>query len=177
MLLLNASYLLCQAKPPSNLPLETNWFPDSSAAVLAYHSQSSVLYSSHACFRDLPLLRDAATVNASFLALPTEANGFPANATLQQFLASNFNLVPGSDFEAVTPDDFSSDPDGFLPNVTDTNIRSWALSVNDLWQTLCRQVSSYCSFNDHMVAHYKDRINPWQLQRFHQDFAPSDLGH
>ena len=90
--------------------------------------------------RDLPLLRDAAAVNASFLTLPVEANGFPTNATLYQFLSQNFNLVPGSDFDEVTPDDFSSDPEGFLPNVTDSDIRNWALSVNDLWQTLCREV-------------------------------------
>ena len=91
--------------------------------------------------RDLPLLRDPSAVNASFLALPVGANGFPSNATLYQFLSENFNLVPGSDFDEVTPDDFSADPEGFLPNVTDPDIRSWALSVNGLWQSLCREVS------------------------------------
>ncbi len=89
--------------------------------------------------RDLPLLYDAATVNASFNALPKQSNGFPAIETLQQFLAANFGTA-GSDFEAAVPDDFSSEPDNFLPNVTEPAIRQWALAVNDLWQDLCREV-------------------------------------
>lgn len=104
-------------------------------------SHDKILTMQSLCCRDLPLLRDAAAVNESFLTLPTEANGFPSNATLYQFLSQNFDLVPGSDFDEATPDDFSSDPEGFLPNVTDSDIRNWALSVNDLWQTLCREVS------------------------------------
>lgn len=94
------------------------------------------------CFlssRDMPLLKDAAAVNASFNALPKEANGFPANATLQKFLAANFGAA-GSDFESAVPDDFSAEPDNFLPNVTDPAIRKWALQVNGLWQDLCREV-------------------------------------
>ena len=90
-------------------------------------------------FRDLPLLNDAATVNASFNALPKEANGFPANQTLKDFIAANFGAA-GSDFESAVPDDFSSDPENFLPNVTDPAIRQWALQVNGLWQDLCREV-------------------------------------
>ena len=89
--------------------------------------------------RDLPLLHDAATVNASFNALPKEANGFPANRTLQDFIAANFGTA-GSDFESALPDDFSSEPEDFLTNVTDPAIRQWALQVNDLWQDLCREV-------------------------------------
>ena len=92
--------------------------------------------------RDLPLLYDAATVNASFNALPKQSNGFPANETLQEFLAANFGTA-GSDFEAAVPDDFSLEPDNFLPNVTEPAIRQWALAVNDLWQDLCREVC-YC---------------------------------
>lgn len=92
--------------------------------------------------RDLPLLHDAATVNASFNALPKQSNGFPASETLQEFLAANFGTA-GSDFEAAVPDDFSSQPDTFLPNVTDPAIRQWALAVNDLWQDLCREVWDY----------------------------------
>lgn len=87
----------------------------------------------------MPLLRDAATVNASFNALPKESNGFPANQTLQEFLAANFGAA-GSDFESAVPEDFSSAPEDFLPNVTDPAIRQWALQVNDLWQDLCREV-------------------------------------
>ncbi|KAA6417621.1 MAG: putative trehalase-like, partial [Trebouxia sp. A1-2] len=90
--------------------------------------------------RDLPLLYDAATVNASFNALPKQSNGFPANETLQEFLAANFGTA-GSDFEAAVPDDFSSEPDNFLPNVTEPAIRQWGLAVNDLWQDLCREVN------------------------------------
>ena len=89
--------------------------------------------------RDLPLLHDASTVNASFNALPKEANGFPANRTLQDFIAANFGTA-GSDFESALPDDFSSEPEDFLTNVTDPAIRQWALQVNDLWQDLCREV-------------------------------------
>ena len=91
--------------------------------------------------RDLPLLTDSATVNASFNALPKEANGFPANETLRAFIAANFGAA-GSDFESAVPDDFSPEPEGFLPNVTDPAIRQWALQVNDLWQDLCREVRS-----------------------------------
>ena len=93
----------------------------------------------HWLCRDLPLLTDAATINASFNALPKEANGFPANKTLQAFIAANFGAA-GSDFESAVPDDFSSEPEDFLPNVTDPAIRQWALQVNDLWQDLCREV-------------------------------------
>ena len=91
--------------------------------------------------RDLPLLCDAAAVNASFIALSKESNGFPANATLQQFVAANFGTA-GSDFESAVPDDFSAEPEDFLPNVTDPAIRQWALQVNGLWQDLCREVYS-----------------------------------
>lgn len=97
---------------------------------------------SNLCFlssRDLPLLRDAAAVNASFNTLPKEANGFPANKTLQDFLAANFGAA-GSDFESAVPEDFYAEPDNFLPNVTDPAIRKWALQVNGLWQDLCREV-------------------------------------
>ncbi|KAL3155290.1 hypothetical protein ABBQ32_013074 [Trebouxia sp. C0010 RCD-2024] len=98
---------------------------------------------SNLCFlssRDLPLLRDAAAVNASFNTLPKEANGFPANKTLQDFLAANFGAA-GSDFESAVPEDFYAEPDNFLPNVTDPAIRKWALQVNGLWQDLCREVN------------------------------------
>ena len=104
--------------------------------------------SSHQLCRDLSLLFDPALVNTSFKALPKEANGFPANQTLQAFLAANFGTA-GSDFENAVPDDFSSEPENFLPNVTDPAIRQWALAVNDLWQDLCREVcTSYtiCCF-------------------------------
>ena len=73
--------------------------------------------------------------------MPKESNGFPANETLQAFLANNFGMA-GSDFESSVPDDFSSEPDNFLPNVTDPAIRQWALAVNDLWQDLCCEVTN-----------------------------------
>ncbi|KAL3152867.1 hypothetical protein ABBQ38_012177 [Trebouxia sp. C0009 RCD-2024] len=98
------------------------------------------VFSDSKTFVDMPLLKDAAAVNASFNALPKEANGFPANATLQKFLAANFGAA-GSDFESAVPDDFSAEPDNFLPNVTDPAIRKWALQVNGLWQDLCREVN------------------------------------
>ena len=80
-------------------------------------------------------------VNDSFNTLPKGSNGFPANQILQAFLADNFGTA-GSDFESSVPDDFSSEPDNFLPNVTDPAIRQWALAVNDLWRDLCRQVTA-----------------------------------
>ena len=110
-----------------------------SVTVLAAVNRTGIVTACAMLCRDLPLLFDPAVVNASFNALPKEANGFPANQTLQAFLSANFGTA-GSDFETAVPDDFSSEPEGFLPNVTDPAIRQWALAVNDLWQDLCREV-------------------------------------
>ncbi|DBA96181.1 TPA: hypothetical protein ACH3X1_015660 [Trebouxia sp. C0004] len=126
---------LATAQPSSN-DSNTIW----TSGPLQQAVELMAVFNDSKTFVDLPLLYDAATVNASFNALPKQSNGFPANQTLQEFLAANFGTA-GSDFEAAVPDDFSSEPDNFLPNVTEPAIRQWALAVNDLWQDLCREVN------------------------------------
>ena len=77
----------------------------------------------------------------AFAQLPKDSStGLPSNTTMQQFMATYFSPA-GSDFDQISPSDFSSEPKGFLPNVTDPGVRSWALAVNDLWQDLVREVS------------------------------------
>ena len=76
----------------------------------------------------------------AFDQLPKDSStGLPSNATMQQFMATYFSSA-GSDFNQISPSDFSNEPENFLPNVTDQGVRSWALAVNELWQDLVREV-------------------------------------
>jgi alpha,alpha-trehalase len=75
--------------------------------------------------------------------LPKDADGLPSNATLQSFLGQYFGMA-GTDFNYVEPPGFTANPSQatFLPNVTNTTIRTWAVQVNDLWQDLTAEVNS-----------------------------------
>ena len=88
----------------------------------------------------MPITQSPDVVLQAFDQLPKDSStGLPSNATMQQFMATYFSSA-GSDFNQISPSDFSSEPKGFLPNVTDPGVRSWALAVNKLWQDLVREV-------------------------------------
>ena len=87
----------------------------------------------------------------AFDQLPKDGStGLPSNATMQQFMATFFASA-GSDFNQISPSDFSSEPKSFLPNVTDPGVRSWALAVNGLWQDLVREVRLMQSYLPHQL--------------------------
>eukprot|EP00891_Asterochloris_glomerata_P003247 jgi/Astpho2/3247/e_gw1.00052.22.1_t len=89
----------------------------------------------------MPITQSPDVVLQAFDQLPKDSStGLPSNATMQQFMATYFSSA-GSDFNQISPSDFSSEPKGFLPNVTDPGVRSWALAVNKLWQDLVREVN------------------------------------
>ena len=48
-----------------------------------------------------------------------------------------------SDLDTYSPPDFQPEPEGFLPLVTDTAIRKWALQVHALWPYLSRIVRTH----------------------------------
>ena len=49
-------------------------------------------------------------------------------------------LCARSDLKAFVPPDFSKEPAGFLPKISDAETRAWALAVHRLWAQLCRKV-------------------------------------
>lgn len=46
-----------------------------------------------------------------------------------------------SDLQPHIPSDFGPDPVNFLPEITDTAVKSWALALHHLWPQLCRKVT------------------------------------
>ena len=48
--------------------------------------------------------------------------------------------MPCSDLETCVPEDWVPDPAGFLPAISEPDVRAWALQVHALWTHLCLHV-------------------------------------
>lgn len=88
---------------------------------------------------DLPLKQDLAVTEDAFAKLG-RVNGTIISSELEKFVNS-FLGEAGSDLVYQEPKDFVSEPEGFLPNVKNPEVRAWALEVHSIWKNLSRRVS------------------------------------
>ncbi|XP_020093374.1 probable trehalase isoform X1 [Ananas comosus] len=89
---------------------------------------------------DLPLKTDLSAAESAFARLPRSPEGAILAPVLGMFLDEYFDEA-GSDLAYVEPVDFVPEPEGFLPNVENPRVRSWALEVHSLWKDLSRRVA------------------------------------
>lgn len=89
---------------------------------------------------DLPLKTDLSAAESAFARLPRSPEGAIRAPVLGMFLDEYFDEA-GSDLAYVEPVDFVPEPEGFLPNVENPRVRSWALEVHSLWKDLSRRVA------------------------------------
>ncbi|CAL5437861.1 unnamed protein product [Camellia sinensis] len=84
-------------------------------------------------------IQSSITQNA-FDDLPRTPNGSVSVTDFNGFIQSYFN-VAGEDLVHTEPVDFVPEPEGFLPEVVNWEVRAWALEVHSLWKNLRRKVS------------------------------------
>ncbi|KAK1258408.1 putative trehalase [Acorus gramineus] len=89
---------------------------------------------------DLPLKHDLPVVESAFAKLPRSANGTVPVEDLDLFIERYLGRA-GTDMVLHEPSDFVADPDGFLPKVENSKVRTWALEVHSLWKNLSREVA------------------------------------
>ncbi|XP_015896064.2 trehalase-like [Ziziphus jujuba] len=89
---------------------------------------------------DLSLKLDLSATKEAFDQLPRCENGLVFVQDLREYIGKYFECA-GDDLVCVEPKDFVKEPEGFLPNVENQEVRAWALEVHSLWKNLSRKVS------------------------------------
>ncbi|XP_012086663.1 trehalase isoform X2 [Jatropha curcas] len=89
---------------------------------------------------DLSLKFNLSTTEKAFDGLPRNENGNVLVKDLEEFIATYFE-DEGDDLVYYDPPDFVPEPDGFLPEVENLEVREWALKVHSLWKNLSRKIS------------------------------------
>ncbi|KAF5935292.1 hypothetical protein HYC85_026421 [Camellia sinensis] len=89
---------------------------------------------------DLSLKSNLSITQNAFDDLPRTPNGSVSVTDLNGFIQSYFNGA-GEDLVHTEPVDFVPEPEGFLPEVVNWEVRAWALEVHSLWKNLSRKVS------------------------------------
>ncbi|CAL8471668.1 g11210 [Coccomyxa elongata] len=97
----------------------------------------AVLFEDSKTYVDLPLNSAPSEV---LQAVKDENSKKPDAAPGQIEMQQHFRAA-GSDLEPHIPSDFGPDPIDFLPEITDTAVRTWALALHHLWPQLCRKVA------------------------------------
>lgn len=90
---------------------------------------------------DLSLKFDLPIVKQGFTDIPRTANGSVSVSDFNGFLNKFMNGVH-EDLVYVEPVDFVVEPNEFLTNVVNGNVRDWGLEVHSLWKNLSRKVSN-----------------------------------
>ena len=98
--------------------------------------QLAHLFNDSKTFVDMPLSVPVEEVLLAFEELPTN----PDNATLVNFL-QNYFLEAGSDLEEWIPSDWQSEPKQLI-KIRSQSLQQWALSLNELWKQLGKQLNS-----------------------------------
>ncbi|KAL3677945.1 hypothetical protein R1sor_020901 [Riccia sorocarpa] len=88
-------------------------------------------------FVDLPLRCGLRETEEAFSALSRDSAGSIPVESLLEFLEHYFDEA-GSDIQVILPDDFEAEPEGFLENVHNLDVRNWALEVHSKWLELTR---------------------------------------
>lgn len=89
---------------------------------------------------DLSLKSDLSSTQNAFHKLPRSANGSASVKDFSEFIKDYFEGA-GHDVVLAKPEDFVPEPEGFLPNVKNPEVRAWALEVHSLWKNLSRKVA------------------------------------
>ncbi|GMQ05918.1 hypothetical protein CsSME_00050731 [Camellia sinensis var. sinensis] len=89
---------------------------------------------------DLSLKSNLSITQNAFDDLPRTPNGSVSVTDFNGFIQSYFNGA-GEDLVYTEPVDFVPEPEGFLPEVLNREVRAWALEVHSLWKNLSRKVS------------------------------------
>lgn len=90
---------------------------------------------------DLSLKPDVHLSQAERAFEELKSGGAPLSGRgLQDYVSKHFD-APGGDLEVAVPADFVPEPEMFLPEVENQEVRAWALQVHGLWKNLSRKVS------------------------------------
>ncbi|KAF4389464.1 hypothetical protein G4B88_006523 [Cannabis sativa] len=89
---------------------------------------------------DLSLKYKLSYSQKGFDKLVKYSNGSVSVKDLSEYIESYFEGA-GEDLVGSKPEDFVSEPKGFLPKVKNGEVRSWALKIHSLWKNLSREVS------------------------------------
>lgn len=89
---------------------------------------------------DLSLKYDLSSTQNAFHKLPRSANGSALVKDFTEFINDYFEGA-GHDVVLAKPEDFVPEPEGFLPDVKNPEVRAWALEVHSLWKNLSRKVA------------------------------------
>ncbi|XP_059276396.1 probable trehalase isoform X1 [Lycium ferocissimum] len=91
-------------------------------------------------FVDMSLRKNLSVTVEAFDKLPRTVNGSILANDLDGFIVNYLRKVD-EDLVYVEPVDYVAEPEGFLPNVKNPEVRKWALEVHSLWKNLSRKVS------------------------------------
>ncbi|KAL3499032.1 hypothetical protein ACH5RR_041764 [Cinchona calisaya] len=89
---------------------------------------------------DMSLKYNLNTTLEGFNKLARSNNGSVSVLDLNEFM-ERYLEGAGEDLVYAEPVDFVENPEGFLPKVENSEMRSWALEVHSLWKNLSRKVS------------------------------------
>ncbi|KAK7251456.1 hypothetical protein RIF29_34676 [Crotalaria pallida] len=90
---------------------------------------------------DLPLKFTLSETQQAFQNLPRASSGDVPVEDLNRYIETYFEGA-GDDLVYLEPEDFVPEPEGFLENVKNAEVRAWALEVHSLWKNLSRKVSN-----------------------------------
>ncbi|XP_063871932.1 trehalase-like isoform X1 [Scylla paramamosain] len=107
---------------------------------ILHYVQRARVYNDSKVFVDLKLKGSQEEVENQFFALLKVTNNDPNKEDVEKFLDENFD-PQDSEFEVWSPSDWKSEP-SFIHTIYDQSLRKWALSVNEIWKSLGRKVST-----------------------------------
>lgn len=107
--------------------------------------QLAHVYPDSKTFVDKKLKYTESDILSKYKDLKNKNNGkVPSNSELITFI--NENLEDGDELEEWIPPDFTETP-SILNRIRDTNYKSWAAGLNQVWKTLARKVKEDVKIN------------------------------
>ncbi|XP_073416814.1 trehalase [Dendrobates tinctorius] len=104
---------------------------------ILHHVQLAKIFTDDKHFVDMGLLYAPAEIISKFQNLLKNAT--IDRSELIEFVNTSF-APPGTEFEEWNPQDWHKSPQ-FLNHITDSELRSWAADLHDLWKSLGRKIS------------------------------------
>ncbi|KAG0724059.1 Trehalase [Chionoecetes opilio] len=107
---------------------------------ILHHVQTARVFNDSKIFMDLKLKESPEVIERRFNALLNMTNDSPKKEDVEKFIGENFDSSL-SEFEVWTPSDWKRQPE-FIHDIYDQSLRNWAKSVNEIWKSLGRKVST-----------------------------------
>ncbi|XP_076064089.1 trehalase-like [Oratosquilla oratoria] len=117
---------------------------------ILHHVQVSRIFNSSQYFVNLKCKEDPQLLESKFESMLTSQKGSLNASALHKFVDDHFD-VQNSEFEKWIPLDWNPNPT-FIARVYDMPLRQWLHSLNDIWRTLGRRVSSKVDENKELYS-------------------------